>query len=146
MLAIKSIEVVEIDRDRLVIQERKSINNVRVYDTGKKPHMMDVASALEIIEGRRFVNANGKEFCVGMSKQVQDAIGIPFEAFEDMSNTVGENCIEITKLYAETVTLKRELKQHKEAGFWKRLKYLLKWDELNAPIIWPTVEENNDSN
>ncbi len=138
MLAIKSIKIVQIDGDRLEFAQQQNIADVRVFDVNNKPCKMDVSEAYEAIKGKRFFNAQGKEFCIGMSKQVQDAIGLPFEVFDGMRQQRKINIEKITRLYVETVDLKDQLNQHNKAGFWKRLKYLLKWDELNAPIVWPT--------
>ena len=143
MLAIKSIEVVEVDGDRLQFAQRQNIADVRVFDTNNKPHKMDISAAYEAIEGRRFFNDDGKEFCIGMSKQVQDAIGLPFEIFENMNRQRELDLNKIILLGAENIFLKKELGQHKEAGFWQRLKYLIKWDELNSPIVWPTMDEKS---
>ena len=45
-----------------------------------------------------------------MSKQVQDAIGLPMECFEDMNN--------------QLATQQRIISQLKEMGFWKRIKFV----------------------
>ena len=125
MLAIKSIEVVEVERDRLEVADWQGIKDVRVYDTNGTPSKMDVAHAFETIEGRIFVNSNGLELCIGMSKQVQDAIGLPFKAFEDAEKVLNRRWDDIMDLKRINEDQQKKLEVVKDANFWKRFKYAI---------------------
>jgi len=71
----------------------------------------------EMIKGRRFVNAKGKQICIGMSKEVQELIGLPFEVFENLQKDI-ENERALNK------SLNESLLEHEQMGFIDRMKYL----------------------
>lgn len=60
------------------------------YSPGIPMNRMEDALSVtkEQITGRRFQNGVGKAICIGMSKQVQVAIGLPFEAFDNMNKQI----------------------------------------------------------
>lgn len=71
----------------------------------------------ERIQGWRFTNSHGDEVYIGMSKEAQLAIGLPFEAFENLQKELRDT--------------RESLRAHRSAvntaNFWRRFKYLFKF-------------------
>ena len=93
MIVIESIKTMEVDRDEWEIYHYGPTMN-RVPCNSEC--MESVTS--EMIRGRTFVNAHGRRVCIGMSKQVQDAIGLPARAFENMSEHIENSNILINAM------------------------------------------------
>lgn len=73
----------------------------------------------EIIRGHIFYNYKGEEVCIGWSKDIQEAIGLPFSVFAECEKNTEENGRYIKHL-------RGILSLYEKAGFLKRLKYLFK--------------------
>lgn len=90
MLVVKSIEVVEYEPESVLIPKTQSFP---ISDhSSKKVSGIEVTQ--EMVIGRRFVrriNGETKHFCIGMTQQVQDAIGIPMEAFDSLSQSLSDS-------------------------------------------------------
>jgi len=73
----------------------------------------------EIIKGRRFVNIKGKEICIGMSEEVQELIGLPFEVFENLQSDIE---------YERDMNKKilKQLRTYQHMGIWDRIKNIFK--------------------
>ena len=84
MILIKSIEIVEIDRDPVeIVSQISPHESIRVYSEGK-PTDISHKVLTEYVRGRVFVNMNGQRINIGMSQKVQELIGLQFEAYENM--------------------------------------------------------------
>ena len=85
MICIKEIKVVDVDEDFIVVHMMDGLPPF----ADLLPHNGDISQEVvevtnEMVHGTRFINIDGKEVCIGMTKQVQDLIGLPFEAFSNM--------------------------------------------------------------
>lgn len=73
----------------------------------------------ELITARTFVGPTGKRVRLGLSKDVQEVLGLPFGAFEGMSN-------ELEKARNAGVHLLKWKWDVQKMGFWSRLRFLFK--------------------
>lgn len=122
MICIKSIEVIEVERDDVEVAHFRWPDGY--FETGDyESSPMTADLTYEMVRGRVFRNANGQEVCIGMSKQVQDAIGLPFAVFENMEKKIGD-----LQLARDTTKFKldRLCCRLNNTGFWGRLKWLFR--------------------
>ena len=78
----------------------------------------------EVIHGRIFNNARGEEVCIAMTREVQIAIGLPFEVFEDQGKKITNLSAEVGHKNALLVLSGLKLSMYEGATFFERLKYL----------------------
>lgn len=130
MICIKSIQTVEVDEDQLGL----------IFfppRTALKPEDMFKAEEQEVTKemviGRKFINIEGKSLCIGIAKEVQKALGLPFEAFEDMNilierqqNTIYSMGTKQREAITKINKYQKIISKLGRANFWDRLKYLFK--------------------
>jgi hypothetical protein len=116
MVCIESIKVVNVERDQINIARCKGMEFVKV-DAGADVRPLEVA--YELVTGRRFVNSRGEEICIGMAKDVQHILGLPFDAFERMD-------YDLKVAQGIRMRLRQELDDIKKMNFWQRLKCLFR--------------------
>jgi hypothetical protein len=84
---------------------RKSITALEDYYDSQA--FVDFAIEKEVVTPRKFVDERGRRYLIGMTREVQEQIGLPFDAFEN---------------------LQKENKELREAvhdlSFWQRVKLL----------------------
>lgn len=114
MICVTSIELVDVERDFLERAMYENMPPLAQVINAEEPTRAEVKT--EMIRGRVFINANRQEFCIGMPKEVQDAIGLPMEAFNNMSNVLDR----LQRYSTEQTIL---INSFKNAKWWKRLKY-----------------------
>jgi len=76
-----------------------------------------VSVTTEMIHGRVFTNKRGEHVCIGLTKEVQDALGLPFDKFDDLRRRV-------TQLDLNVVRMKNELKpvrEFRKLRWWRRV-------------------------
>lgn len=78
----------------------------------------------ESIHGRIFRNSRGEDICIGMTREVQITIGLPFEAFESQNKQIEDLSREVGRNRAQLVLSSLQLSIYEGAGFFQRLKYL----------------------
>jgi len=120
MICIKEIKVVDVDEDFIMISRMEGLPpfaDLYPYDGDMSQEMVEVTN--EMVHGTRFRNSNGLDVCIGMTQQVQDLIGLPFEAFSNMEATILGMKLKITALL-------KELDEFKTMGFFGRLKFLFR--------------------
>lgn len=109
MIVIKSIEVFNIDENRLRFLhnhcDKPTFRHAPTAD-----HPVETTLTIEEITGQRFTNANGQKICIGMSEQVQEAIGLPMSIF--------------AKMDSDLLKLELETEAYRGMGFWERLRFL----------------------
>lgn len=95
MLVVTDIKVIEVDQSRWYIDRMRG-PVIRPYrdDDGYEP----VEVTREMIEGKVFKSVDGREICIGMSKQVQDAIGLPLEVFDNLMSIIRDQHTQINQL------------------------------------------------
>lgn len=118
MIVIKNVEVIEVpDHDRAVIE----------YFTAQ-PVNEGCSVALpfvkEMVQGRIYINAKGEEVCIGMARKVQDTIGLPFGALENLRRRCESLERQNKSLWDDLRDVRAKLLQYKSMGFWGRLKFL----------------------
>ena len=119
MIVIKSIEVIEVPGDILDYYPQRQM--VAAFDAKScRPY----EKMLKRVEGRRFVNARGEEFCIGWAEEVEEAVGLPFEIFENMSKDLEEFRMESINQVGQINRYQKYISELGRAGFFKRLKNL----------------------
>ena len=106
MLVVKSIDVIHTDRDSIQIA---SIPKMDVFTLND----LDQHITFEMIHGQTFSNSRGERICIGMSSAAQTAIGLPFEVFESMNNTIASLNHENAFLRHENTYLRHILANNK---------------------------------
>lgn len=66
----------------------------------------DLNIETEIVKGKRFVNNSGDELCIGMKKDVQKLIGLPFSVYDDLRKESDELFIKNSELMEKNHQLK----------------------------------------
>lgn len=121
MIVIKEIKVVNVDRNiaEFAIADHKPF--VWLEKPGLIPESIEVTR--EMVRGRIFVNTRGQRLCIGMTREVQEAIGLPFEIFDSMDQ-------KITGLSKQNHELRCRAQAYMDwhdnfirLNFWGRLKY-----------------------
>lgn len=82
------------------------------------PPFIEIPVYQELIRGRRFIRPDGEVLYVGCSKEVQDIIGIHYDEWDKLEATSEAN-------RDNYISVKHELEDIREAGFIKRLKWLI---------------------
>jgi hypothetical protein len=118
IILIKSVETVLVNSHEVYLPVLSDIP-MRVYSDSLLTETVskNLEISREVIRGRRFTNTKGEQVIIGMTKEVQDTIGLSFEAFENMEK---ERDI-MNSVQKETL---KSLKKYSDAGFLKRLRYL----------------------
>jgi len=111
MLVVKDIEVLCVERNRIQIA-RYSPSVTFLAESAMTGELKEIS--IEDIHGQTFSNSRGERICIGMSNAAQQAIGLPFEAFERMNHQIAD-------LHKENLLLRhmldnknsvKQLKQH----------------------------------
>ena len=120
MILVKNIEVVVMLQDIIPITQMNNANLYKFTDQVEK----EMKILVEQVSGKKFINARGQEFCIGMTKQVQEAIGLPFKVYDNLQK-------EVNALRKINERIESELNQvtyyanlFRIANFYKRIKYL----------------------
>jgi len=71
----------------------------------------------EVIYPELFIDYTNKKHIIGWSKKVQEEIGVPFEAFKNMSNMLCDYHYDITKLTDK-------LNHYKNMTFYQKIKFI----------------------
>jgi len=126
MILVKKVEVEVVPHNVIQIKKSEAYN--------KYPHFSDISKEMEeikelseIVYGKRFYNKYNQIVCIGMTKEVQDAIGLPMETFQFLTNFNRDLQTHLNAKIKEVETLQsveKQVKEIKNASFIKRLKYL----------------------
>lgn len=122
MLIVKNIEIVDVSEDIVGLLHDKSLPDLKA--SPKIPTKEEMSVPIEVVHGRRFINADGEEFCIGMSKKAETALGLPFEVIENQQNEINVQRTRIAQLrgyYADTL---EKLEEFRTMSFWSRVKFL----------------------
>ena len=122
MICVTEIKTVDVGRDFVMIHKMQNMPALAEVIGSDPPGRCEVEQ--EMVSGRDFVNARGDRFCIGMSEQVQKAIGLPMEAFANMSKTIEEDAITIRKLRTAKAEGQKRIDAFETAGLWQRIKYV----------------------
>lgn len=132
MLCVTKIEAREVPDDWWKIDRMVDYIPVGVIpDDGDGPIPESFEVVSELVKGRKFrvpirddLDRGHREICIGWSKQVCEAIGIPLEVFEIQERYIEESQAEITRLSEVKKKLSFKVAEYRNMSFWNRLKYL----------------------
>lgn len=128
MIVITKVEYITTDRDPHEIQSM-------IYDSRCRPlelstsdgesKFMDIAVSTELVRGCRFdrytPRRGHKSMLIGMTKAVQDVLGMQYEAV----STMNERAEEDSRMVAASAKKLNHLKsQMKNASLWSRIKWV----------------------
>ena len=87
----------------------------------------------EMVKGTRIVTQEGREICIGMSKQANELLGLPFEVIRDQKTMIERCWEEIYTLERDAklaLAVNKKLRQNLDTFInmsrWERLKFLVK--------------------
>lgn len=123
MILIRDVEIVNVSEDIFKIVHFPEYPTVPFSHENAKAE--DFSIEEEIVRGTRFVNNRGEEVVIGMSKKVQEAIGLPMSVFEGQEFTIESLSREVSRLRKHKWELHEELLEFKHMDFWKRLKFFI---------------------
>jgi len=118
MLLVKSIEVIEVNADICDLFHKQQPSDTAL------PQVGTVHITKEMVSGKQFTNAQGQTICIGMSKQVQDAIGLPFEVLDNLNKALFDDNEAILARDTKIQRQKDRINFYVNMSFWKKLKYL----------------------
>ena len=124
MIVISEIKVFQTDLNPVEIAQQLSRNSGN-YNSALLERYVPPEITTEMVLGRRYVNYQGEEVCIGMSKQAQDAIGLPFEVFDNMQNTINFLRKECDNLNASNFRLLKNINRYKSLDLFGRIKFLV---------------------
>lgn len=84
----------------------------------------DTTVSSETVRGERFTNVAGDTVCIGMSRQAQKALGLPFKAFEHAKKVDLQQREEILALGHKLRECRKKLKKYRSMTFVQRLRFL----------------------
>lgn len=132
MIFIKSIEVDEIDGNYVEITHMLKNRGADLYKMGEVPISPNITYIQELIEGKRFFNARGEEVVIGFSQSVEEAIGLPMEAFKNLNEDYIEALDRFILYKAKCEELERDnyglsktIKCFTQKTWLERFKYLI---------------------
>lgn len=83
---------------------------------------------MERITPEEFVDAFGRHSFVGLSRKVQEDLGLPMEAFITMKEELETLRWDKQKLYKAVNALSKDVLKYEEMTFWQRVKFCFKRD------------------
>jgi hypothetical protein len=86
MIVVTDVKIAKHAYDEIQAYQYSPRNLVAELWTGELPTMTQYD--IETVKGQKFVNARGEAVVIGMSKAVQDAIGLPMEAFNKQGKEI----------------------------------------------------------
>ena len=122
MILIRSIDVIEIDRDPAEILAWNMPGDIIPVNGGAEA--VEYSVMAELVQGRRYVRRDGKEIVIGVTKQAQDIIGIQYEAWGSLQSDYEAARKDLSRTAKELKGCKESLRELHEAGFFRRLKML----------------------
>ena len=122
MICITEIKTVDVDRNFIQITRMENIPAVAPIVGSDQEDYAEVK--IEMVHGREFINQNGQRVCIGMTQQVQDLIGLPFDAFNNMEKELESNYVTISQLHSRSTMYQKKTEEYEQASFFKRLQYL----------------------
>ncbi len=123
MILIKDIEVVIVPNNYVYEMYEKMGKPSISY--GERDYLeKELKMTKELIRGERFINTRGETVCIGMTKQVQDTIGLSFQALNTLTKFNRELQRDLNNTIADKKKLEEKIKKINSYGFLTRLNYL----------------------
>lgn len=87
MIVVTDVKIAKHAYDEIQAYQYSPRNLVaEMWTTDERPMMTQYD--IETVKGTKFTNARGEKVVIGMSKAVQDAIGLPMEAFSKQNQEI----------------------------------------------------------
>jgi hypothetical protein len=123
MILIKDIEVVVVPNNYVYTMYEKMGNPSISY--GERDYLeKELKITKELIRGERFVNTRGETVYIGMTKQVQDTIGLSFQTLNNLTKFNRELQRDLNNTIADKKKVEEKIKKINSYGFLTKLKYL----------------------
>lgn len=133
MILVKSVEIEQVHGRQIQLALMPIFNNPWQNEDPSEIH-----HSIEVVEAQVFINSRGEELIVGISKEVQRALGIPMETIQDMHNTIDQLEHQISRMSHDFIYITKKMnntlfdldmamqkkKAVETAGLWKRVKFL----------------------
>ena len=131
MIVVTDITLQDVKDDPCKFEHHTSLSHLGYIDPLASIPDEYLESTEETIKGHKYKLRDGRVLKIGWSKQVQEAIGIPIEAFDNLeknvcslSSSLTESVERNQKLIKENNTLKNKLQSLRSMTFWQKLKFL----------------------
>lgn len=122
MILITDVKIRKIDGNQAQIIAQKY---EELYSPMGPEEVRDKMNEIEHIKGTRFVNLNGEDVVIGMDKESQKLIGLPFDIFEHMQDEINR-CRELINEYQKmSKTLTHRIRAFNGLSFFQRVKHIL---------------------
>jgi hypothetical protein len=115
MFCIKSIEVVEVNREVFehhLYDERESI----LIGEGSKAKLTEMSFVRELITGRKFIR-DGQTYCIGMAKDVQEILKLPIDCIDNLERQIKHLEEKLDRERDITSDVKKELDKVNKAHY-----------------------------
>lgn len=119
MLLIESVKVREVPGDEVRVYTGRP--DVGAYADYAQLSIEERARKTEFVQGRVFRTAEGKEFVIGMTREVSEVIGLPYDAYSNMSAHMEELREELALVRSVNFRLTHRLKTIRGMSFWERM-------------------------
>ena len=118
MILVESIKYFEVPGDvHEIVKKISAYEAVEVF-TKDGAHIISANLLHEVVHGRRFRRPrDGEEIVIGWTKEVQDLLGMPVEAWENAEAYRVDLINREHKVSSELIIIKH-------ANFWQRFKWL----------------------
>ena len=123
MILVKSIEIMEVS-DNFVYEIYEKMGNPHISYNERESLETKLKLTREIIKGQRFINKRGESVYIGMTKEVQDILGLPLHVFNDLTNFNRNLQKRLDNVIKYKKDLELKIKNIENTGFLRRLKYL----------------------
>ena len=116
MIVVTDIKIAEVERDYFEFYKYQPPS----YWVSNPVHLEPIDQSIEIerVYGQRFYTGKGgKEVVIGLCKDAQEALGLPMDCFESLSN-------ENAQLIDKSAILSGQVHLYRNMSLWKRIKFL----------------------
>lgn len=124
MIIIKSCEVIDVGD--VTIKDIYRYQPWECLPVNDYSAVAEVSEIKELIRGRRFVRpSDGIDVYLGCTKEVQDLIGIQYEAWDMLQENYNQSVSNYTRLMTRAEELKREIREMKSLSFFGLIKWFI---------------------
>lgn len=125
MICVAEIKLIETSKEEFIFSRMKNSHSglgLLAWDISDPEKLTDpIEVTEEMVKGETFCTANGDTICIGMTKEVQTAIGLPFNEFDSLRERLYQNHLRIMDAERERYNVERRINRFKNLGYWKRL-------------------------
>lgn len=121
MIVVLKVETIEVPGD---VYEYGDFGKPKIhaYRPGNVPE--ERSYKREFIQGRRFIDENGRELIMGMTKQAHSRLEVPFNVISNLQESLATHRQDKVIRDASINRYQSCISKLGRTGFWKRLKFL----------------------